>query len=300
MPVRKRGVRFSAKDLDQGRRYLFREEFVPILRKYLGIEPGQTVVDVGCGTGFFTRLVAHGLRDKGRIVGIDRNKRLLNVAKKLARTEGLEDVITFRPGSADSIPLDDGYADRVVCQTLLWFLKEPRSALKEMIRVCKSGGMVGAVEGAFDYVMWYVPDDPRQTALFRKSVIARSVGHRRLYGGDRGIGYKLPSMFSELGLKRVRIDGFPHVWMESDDRVPRQFKLQEYRDYVHRFENPVKKEQEENRRILKLGGMTDAEIEGARNLYYKRSKRILKNPSLLDRDFSVNGGLFLLTTGVKG
>lgn len=279
---------------------MFRDEFVPILRRYLEIEPGQTVVDVGCGTGFLTRLIAHGVGRDGRVIGIDRNGRLLKVARKLARAEGLGNIVAFRPGRAESIPLQDGYADRVVCQTLLWVLKKPQLALSEMIRVCRPGGMVGAVEGAFDYVMWYVPDDPRATELLRKGVVARSEGHRKLYGGDRGIGYKLPSMFSELGLKRIRIDGFPHVWMESDDRVPRRFRLEEHRDYVSRFENPVKNELEENRRILKLGGMTDAEIEESRRLYYERSKKILKDPSLLDRDFSINGGLFLLTTGIKG
>jgi len=278
---------------------MLHDEFVPILRKYLEIKPGQTVVDVGCGTGFLTRLIAHGVGRNGRVIGIDRNGRLLSVARKLARAEALADYVRFRQGRAESIPLRDGYADRVVCQTLLWILKKPELVLREMIRVCKPGGTVGAVEGAFDYVMWYAPDDPRATELSRKAVVARSVGYRRLYGGDRGIGYKLPSMFDELGLKRVRVDGFPHVWMESDDRVPREFKLGEYREYVHRFENPVEKELEEHRRILKLGGMTEAEIEESRRLYYERSKRILRDPSLLDKDFSINGGLFLVTTGVK-
>jgi len=278
---------------------MLRDEFVPILRKYLEIKPGQTVVDVGCGTGFLTRLIAKGMGGEGRIIGIDRNRRLLNVARKLAGAEGFGKTVTFRPGKAESIPLHDGYADRMVCQTLLWILKKPELALREMIRVCKTGGMVGAVEGAFDYVMWYVPDDPRATELHKKEVVARSLGYRKMYGGDRGIGYKLPNTFSELGLKRVRIDGFPHVWMESDDRVPKEFKLGEYRDYVHRFENPIRKVIEEHRRILKLGGMTEAEVDESRRLYYERSKRILKDPSILDRDFSINGGLFLLTTGVK-
>lgn len=278
---------------------MWRNEHVPLLLKYLDVRSGQRVVDVGCGTGFFTRLIARGLRGKGEAIGVDRNRRLLRLARRITERESVSDIVSFRFGTAESLPMRDDEADRVVCQTLLWILRDVRTALREMIRVCKPGGMVGAVEGAFDHVLWYAPDDPRLTELYRKWVLAQTEGYRKLYGNDRGIGYKLPSIFKELGLRRVRVDAYPYVWTESDDRVPRAFKLQAHRDYLRRVNQPHSKERKESTRILIAGGMARDEIEEMRRIANERSRRILKNPSLLDDDFSMNAGLFFIATGVK-
>ncbi len=263
------------------------EDFVPILLNRLEVRPGLTIADIGCGTGFFTRLFARGLKGEGQVIGIDRDEWFVRVAKSLARNERLSGTVSFRNGNAESIPLADGTADRVVCQTLLWYTKNPLQIIREMARVCKPGGIVGAVEGAFDRVIWYFPDDPRLTALYQKWVVAFAKGHAKLNGRDRGIAYKLPAMFSEAGLKRIRLDGFPSVWLESDDRVPGGFRMQRHRIEVHDYEHPEMESRKERARILKLGGMTGSEVAEMRRRSYERSKRILHNPKLLGGDFSM-------------
>ncbi len=298
LKMNKRGIRFKAKDLERGRKYLWRKEFVPLLYKYLDISPRQVVVDVGSGTGFLTRLLARPVGGNGRVIGVEKNGRLVSVAKRINEQEGLTQV-SFKEGRAEMLPLGDNFADRVVCQTLLWIPRDPRKTLQEMIRVCKPGGIVGSIEGGFDYITWYVPDDPRLTELYRKSITAESTGYHKVYGSDRGIGYKLAPIFIESGLKRVRVDAYAYVWTESDDRVPRNFKLREHREYVARYRKPMDAQRKEYTRLLLAGGMRKAEIEEARRLTYGRSKRITDNPALLDQDFSLHSGIFYITTGVK-
>lgn len=295
----KRVIHFKASDLERGRKYMWREEYVPLLMKYLDIHPGQRIADVGCGTGFFTRLVARGLRGNGQVVGVDKNRRLLGVAKRIATEEGLGRMVSFKPGGAYSLPFKTGGMDRVVCQTTLWTLADPLRATIEMKRVCKNGGLVGAVEGAFDHVAWYVPDDRRLTELYRKSVIAQTEGHRRLSGADGGIGYKLPALFMKAGLKRVRLDAYPYVWLESDDRVPAKFRLEEHAIYVRKYEGPPSVERKARERVMLAGDMAKKEIEEMRRRGYEWSKRIVENPRLLGRDASVNGGLFFIATGKR-
>lgn len=88
----------------------------------------------------------------GHVIGVDRNKRLLEAAKGTTAEVGLDRVVSFKHGDAYSLPFGEGRFDRMVCQTTLWNLAEPLKAIREMKRVCKKGGLVGAVEGAFDHV----------------------------------------------------------------------------------------------------------------------------------------------------
>jgi SAM-dependent methyltransferase len=277
---------------------MWRKESLPLLYKYLELRPGLSVLDVGCGTGFFTRLLALGMKGQGRVIGVDRNSRLLSVARRLTAEGGFSSIVSYRKREAQSLQFENGLFDRVVCQTLLWTIERPAAAIREMIRVCKPGGLVGAVEGGFDVGTFYFPDDAKRTALERKWIVALTEGNRKLYGTDRGIGYKLPAMFMEAGLRRVRLDGYPFVWLEGDDRVPRGHKIREYKAYIE----STKKRSEnwrEGRRVLRKGGMTADEIEELERLQLSRITRLLENPDLIERDMSMNAGIFYITTGIK-
>jgi hypothetical protein len=164
-----------------------------------------------------------------------------------------------------------------------------------MIRVCKPGGIVGAVEAAFDSVVWYVPSDDRFTELLKKRVTAENGGYRRVHGSDRGIAYKLPSIFKEEGLSRVRLDAYAHVWLEGDDRVPTDFKMESYKEELRTFTRP-----DDYEHILREGGMRSKEFKefGRRNQMFQ--KRFIDDPKLLDTDTTTNGRIFFITTGMKG
>ena len=58
------------------------------------LRPGETVLEVGCGTGVLDRWLAHHTRGEHRIVGVDINRYLLQEAEALSRKEGLEDAIS--------------------------------------------------------------------------------------------------------------------------------------------------------------------------------------------------------------
>ena len=301
MPLvhKKRVIRFKATDLEKERRYMWRDESTPLLLKYLEIHPGQTIVDVGCGTGFFTRLVARGLRGKGRALGIDPDRRLVKTAAQIAKAEGVADYVSFRFGTGESLPVDDQFADRVVCQTVLWVMRDPRPTIKEMLRVCKRGGLLGAVEGAWDHLILHFPADSSLTELQRKYAAARAKGVSKLYGSDWGRAYKLASTFDAIGLDRVRIDGYPYIWYEADDRIPLEYKLEYHRDEVNKFEGKESKEMQEEKILLTEGGMAEEDLNELRRRGYERSRRLLDNPELIASDYSLQSGILFITTGVK-
>src|SRR5574341_2242830 len=68
------------------------------------LRPGETVLEVGCGTGVLDRWLARHTGGANRIVGLDVSRYILREAMALARQEGLEGVIEFREGRAEALP----------------------------------------------------------------------------------------------------------------------------------------------------------------------------------------------------
>ncbi len=99
----------------------------------IGIGPGRTVVDLGCGAGTFCRLAA----DAGATVtGIDAAAALVEIARERV-PEGRFDV-----GDIQSLPYEDGAFERVTAFNSLQFVPEPPAALAEIRRVAKPGARV--------------------------------------------------------------------------------------------------------------------------------------------------------------
>ena len=74
----------------------------------LAIMPGESVLEVGCGSGVIMRELARRTGGANRLIGRDINPYLLREARALARREGLLDWIDFSEGLAEALPLPDG------------------------------------------------------------------------------------------------------------------------------------------------------------------------------------------------
>jgi SAM-dependent methyltransferase len=99
--------------------------------------PGETVVDVGCGTGNAALLAA----ERGAaVIGVDPAQRLLEVASTAAEDRNLD--AEFVLGEAGSLPVSDAEADAVVSVFGVIFAPDAAAAAGEMARVANSGGRV--------------------------------------------------------------------------------------------------------------------------------------------------------------
>ena len=109
---------FESETLEFSWRYAYRPEFVPLLIDYLGARPKMNVLEVGCGTGYLARLLARSLNDV-HIVGLDPDRQLLDVARRLLEREELTRNVQFWQGDAYRLPFPDESFDMVTSQTLL-------------------------------------------------------------------------------------------------------------------------------------------------------------------------------------
>jgi len=189
-------------------------EWAPRVADAVRLSPGQTVLDVACGTGALTREAAKRVEPGGSVTGLDCNEAMLAVAS------GKAPKIEWRLGQAESLPFADHAFDAVVSQFGLMFFGDRITAIKEMWRVLRPGGRLGvAVWGALD-------DTPGYAAMARLL--------QRLFG-DRianelrapfvlGDPETLRLLFMQSGLPQVEIhtlDGtarFPSIesWVRTD------------------------------------------------------------------------------------
>ena len=77
----------TAEEMEINRKYEYDPEFVPFISKWLGLSPRppSVVVDVGCGSGYFTKIIAQCMKEKGKVIGIDPDRKLIQDAKRYAK-----------------------------------------------------------------------------------------------------------------------------------------------------------------------------------------------------------------------
>lgn len=107
------------------------------LIRVAGLQPGERVLDVACGTGVVTRRAAERVTAAGKVAGLDMHPGMLAVARSLT-PPGIS--IDWYKANAESMPLEDETFDVVLCQMGLQFVTDKPAALCEMRRVLDTDG----------------------------------------------------------------------------------------------------------------------------------------------------------------
>jgi ubiquinone/menaquinone biosynthesis C-methylase UbiE len=108
-----------------------------IVRKALGAAPGERILDVGCGPGFYCAELAEEVGPSGSVVGVDSSPAMLELAARRCRGQkGVE----LRSGEAVALPVDDASVDAALSVQVLEYVADPTVALAEMHRALRPGG----------------------------------------------------------------------------------------------------------------------------------------------------------------
>ena len=103
------------------------------------LEPGDNVVDVGCGAGIDSLIAAKMVGAAGRVIGVDMTPEMLAKARAAAQQAETANV-EFKQGLAEALPVKDSWADVVISNGVLNLFPDKLAALREIARVLKPGG----------------------------------------------------------------------------------------------------------------------------------------------------------------
>ena len=162
------------------------------------IEPDNTVLECACGTGLLSAVIAPKCR---QLTATDYSEKMLNKAKKNC---AVFQNITFSKADITALSYPDGSFDKVVAGNVIHLLDNPMTALSELNRVCKDGGML------------IIPTYMNKSAKGKTSGFAATVGKA---GADfkGSLPWRATNGFSGApGIRTWRspwpTDAFPVLW----------------------------------------------------------------------------------------
>ena len=194
-----------------------------------GLPEDARVLDVGCGTGEFTRRVARHLPGAS-VMGIDVVPAHLDRGRAAAAADGLSDRVEFEIGDAYSLVQADGEFDLVACRCVLQALPAADRVVAELVRVLRPGGVVHLLAEDYGMIQFHPTrlDSDRFWRLGPMKYAERT-------GCDLRSGRKMFASLRGHGLCDVRVD---YVVVDTV-RVPRQVFAGIWRAWRDGYSEPI-------------------------------------------------------------
>jgi len=121
----------------------------PFILNHLKINPGMSVLDAGCGPGRVTPSLAQAVGPQGKVLALDIQQEMLTKVREKVKTLDLKNVFYLQTGLGNG-KLDQDAFDRAILVTVLGEIPDQVSAMKELYRALKPGGILLITEIIFD------------------------------------------------------------------------------------------------------------------------------------------------------
>ncbi|HXA31954.1 MAG TPA: methyltransferase domain-containing protein [Acidimicrobiales bacterium] len=176
-----------------------------------GLQPGMRTLDLGCGGGDVTRLIA-GVVGDAEVVGVDRDPLVIAIAADHPVDAGTRRRPRFQVGTAEDLP-QVGDFDFVYARFLLTHLSDPRTVLRSLVAACAPGAIIAVEDIDFSAHVC----DPPSSAFDRFVELYQQAA--RAHGADPCIGPSLPDLFRSVGLVDVESTALVPRFTEGEGKL---------------------------------------------------------------------------------
>jgi arsenite methyltransferase len=146
-----------------------------LVHEALDAQPGERVLDAGCGPGFYVAELLDRVGPDGSVVGVDASPQMLGLSAR--RAEGHTNV-ELREGDVTALPVEDADFDRALSVQVLEYVADIPTALAELHRALRPGGRVVLWDVDWATLSWH-SDDPARMERFLEAW-DRHLTHRSL------------------------------------------------------------------------------------------------------------------------
>ena len=204
-------AREMAEYFEKRSRYEDQKKVNYALKDLLNPKDGERVLDVGCGTGILTRLIAPNLFPNGSITGIDISNHFIELARSYVQDLKYKSIINFDVGDAEKLPYPDQYFDAAFATRLLIYVDNPQQSIKELRRVVKKKGRIILADWDFDTIV--VDHSNRQ--ITRKIINWRTDNK----DGNNWSGRQLYRLLKEQRLEEIVIEPIVTIAIDEDNSL---------------------------------------------------------------------------------
>jgi ubiquinone/menaquinone biosynthesis C-methylase UbiE len=167
------------------------------------VQPGQRLLDVGCGPATDTIPLARLVGPAGQVVGVDYDPAMIAEANRRAELAGVSSWVKHKQGDVSSLPFESGEFDASRSERLFQHLPNPAQALAEMARVVKSGGWVVVLDTDWGTLSFDTPEVDIERRLVRVHT------ERCLHNGYSG--RQLYRLFKQQKLVDISVEVCPQI-----------------------------------------------------------------------------------------
>jgi len=178
------------------------EPFEQSVLQSAGLAKGMKALDVGCGPGLVSCLMAKLVGEQGEVLGVDASDDLLETANAMGKIAEAAN-LNFQKANIYTLDLEENHFDFIYSRLVFQHLEDPKTALQQLLRVLKPGGILCIADIDDDWLSI----EPEPAAF--KSLIQRSAQTQAKQGGDRFIGHKLGCYLEQSGFGAVNVNIMP-------------------------------------------------------------------------------------------
>ena len=133
-----------------------------LAQEALASRPGDEVLDVGCGPGFYVVDILDIVGENGAVTGVDTSAAMLAIA---GRKAGDRPNVRLLEGEATKLPVGDASVDRAISVQVFEYLSDVDAALAELMRVVRPGGRVVIWDIDWSTLSWHSSDAERMRRM---------------------------------------------------------------------------------------------------------------------------------------